>query len=178
MPIKDLLTFIRACDLALREVPLDVRIIGPEGEDPAYAVRCRELVAHARAGRHDPLPGHAAAAGEIYSQLDVLVLTSFSEGQPLVILEAYAHGVPAICTDVGCCREMIEGQPGPDQELGPSGAVTRVGVPQDTAQVIVRLARDPELLRRCGTAARLRLAARYQRSTMLASYRELYAEVT
>jgi glycosyltransferase involved in cell wall biosynthesis len=176
VPIKDLLTFIRACDLALREVPLDVRIIGPEGEDPGYAMRCHELVHTLK--RDDTIRFLGMQPlGQIYNQIDVLVLTSFSEGQPLVILEAYAHGVPAICTDVGCCREMIEGQPGPDQELGPSGAVTRVGVPQDTAQVIVRLARDPELLRRCGTAARLRLAARYQRSTMLASYRELYAEV-
>ena len=30
----------------------------------------------------------------IYGDLDVVVLTSFSEGQPLVILEAYAWGVP------------------------------------------------------------------------------------
>ena len=31
---------------------------------------------------------------QIYGDLDVVVLTSFSEGQPLVILEAYAWGVP------------------------------------------------------------------------------------
>ena len=110
VPIKDLITFVRACDLALRTVDLDVRIIGPVDED---------------AGLRGPLPraGRAARArtsrsrfvgpmppAEIYGDLDLVVLTSFSEGQPLVILEAYACGVPVLATDVGACREMIEGR--------------------------------------------------------------------
>jgi glycosyltransferase involved in cell wall biosynthesis len=176
VPIKDLLMFIRACDLALREVPLDVRIIGPGDEDPGYAKRCYDLVETLNRGAAIRFLG-MQPMGKIYTQIDVLVLTSFSEGQPLVILEAYANGVPAVCTDVGCCREMIEGQPGADRALGPSGIVTRVAVPQDTSQAIVKLARDRDFLRRCGQAALQRLTARYQRSTMLASYRDLYAEV-
>jgi glycosyltransferase involved in cell wall biosynthesis len=176
VPIKDLMTLIRACDLALREVPLDVRIIGPEDEDPAYARRCRDLVA--ALGREDSIRFLGMQpAGKIYGQIDVLLLTSFSEGQPLVILEAFAAGVPVVTTDVGCCREMIEGQPGADRALGPSGFVTRVAVPADTARALVTLVRDRALLRRCGQAARRRLLAHYERGTMLASYRDLYREV-
>ncbi len=177
VPIKDLLTFIRACDLALRDVPLDIRIIGPDDEDPAYAERCRELVRTLGRGESIRFLG-MQPAGKIYSQLEVLVLTSFSEGQPLVILEAYAAGVPIVCTDVGCCRELIEGAPGVDQALGPSGIVTRVAVPQDTAQALIALARDRDRVRRCGVAARKRVENHYQRSAMLDSYRELYGEIT
>ena len=176
VPIKDLLTFVRACDLALREVPLDVRIIGPDDEDPAYAERCRQLVRALNRDRDIRFLG-MQPAGKMYQQLDVLVLTSFSEGQPLVILEAYAAGVPAICTDVGCCRELIEGQPGPDRDLGESGIVTRVAVPADTARALVALARDRNRLRRCGRSALRRLNAHYRRSTMLDSYRTLYQEI-
>ena len=37
VPIKDIVTLIRACSLALRTVDLDVRIIGPIDEDRQYA---------------------------------------------------------------------------------------------------------------------------------------------
>jgi glycosyltransferase involved in cell wall biosynthesis len=176
VPIKDLITFIRACDLALRSVELEVRVIGPMDEDPAYATRCRDLVA--RLGRDaqiafvGPMP-----PATIYPDLDVVVLTSFSEGQPLVILEAYARGVPVIASDVGACREMIEGRDAADREIGAGGFVTRVAAPKEVAAALIRLARDPRLGRRLGWAGRRRVAAYYQRRDMLASYRALYASM-
>jgi glycosyltransferase involved in cell wall biosynthesis len=173
VPIKDLVTFIRAADLALRVVDLDVRIIGPAEEDPSYAARCRDLVTMLGRGSAirfvGPMP-----PDRIYPELDVVMLTSFSEGQPLVILEAYAWGLPVIATDVGACREMIEGRTEDDRRLGPSGVVTRVATPKDAAAALVRLARDPRLRRRMGAAGRKRVAAYYQRRDMLASYRALY----
>jgi glycosyltransferase involved in cell wall biosynthesis len=110
----------------------------------------------------------------IYPDLDVVMLTSFSEGQPLVILEAYAWGLPIIATDVGACREMIEGRTEADRRLGPSGVVTRVATPKDGAAALVRLARDTRLRRRMGAAGRRRVTAYYQRRDMLASYNALY----
>ncbi len=41
VPIKDVITLIRACFLALQVVDVDVRIFGPIDEDPTYARRCR-----------------------------------------------------------------------------------------------------------------------------------------
>ncbi len=176
VPIKDLITFIRACDLALRGGDLEVRVIGPMDEDPAYATRCRDLVA--RLGRAEQIAfvGPMKPA-DIYPNLDVVVLTSFSEGQPLVILEAHARGVPAIATDVGACREMIEGRDAADRQIGPSGFVTRVANPKETAAALVRLARDPALRLRLGAAGFRRVSTYYQRRDMLASYRALYASM-
>jgi glycosyltransferase involved in cell wall biosynthesis len=119
-----------------------------------------------------PQPAHL-----IYSDLDVVVLTSFSEGQPLVILEAYAAGLPVIATDVGACREMIEGRSGADRLLGGSGFVTRVGTASETAAALVRLARDPPLRRRLGRAGRKRVLGFYRRHEMIESYRGLYREM-
>jgi glycosyltransferase involved in cell wall biosynthesis len=174
VPIKDLITFIRACDLALHSVDLEVRVIGPMEEDAAYATRCRDLVARLGRGAQIAFVGPMPPAA-IYDDLDVVVLTSFSEGQPLVILEAYARGVPVIASDVGACREMIEGREAADREIGPSGFVTRVATPKETAAALVRLARDAKLRRRMGEAGLRRVAAYYQRRDMLASYRALYA---
>ncbi len=176
VPIKDVITFIRACQLAAAEVDLEVRIIGPAGEDPEYAGRCRALVESLG------LTATITFAGPqppdlIYRDLDVVVLTSFSEGQPLVILEAYAAGVPVVATDVGACREMIEGRADADRRLGESGFVTRVGIPEDTAAALVRLARDPQLRARLGAAGRKRVLGFYRREHMLESYRNLYRDM-
>jgi glycosyltransferase involved in cell wall biosynthesis len=173
VPIKDLVTFVRACDLALGSVEIEARVIGPTEEDPGYAARCRQLVA--RLGRSNwiqflgPMP-----PAKIYGDLDIVVLTSFSEGQPLVILEAYTWGLPVIATDVGACREMIEGRGDEDRRIGPSGFVTRVAAPKETAAAIVRLAQDPRLRRRMGAAGHRRVTTYYQRRDMLARYRALY----
>ncbi len=173
VPIKDVITFIKACDQALRQVALDVEIIGPAEEDSAYAIRCRELVE--LLGRTEEIrfvgPRPLAA---IYSNLDICVLTSFSEGQPLVILEAHAAGVPCISSDVGACREMLEGTEPADLALGPSGIVTGVAAPDETAAAMVRLARNASLRRQMGQAGRARVRARYAKNQMIDAYRAYY----
>lgn len=49
---------------------------------------------------HDELP-------DIINRHDVLVLPSYSEGMPNVVLEAMACGKPVVATDVGGVREMM-----------------------------------------------------------------------
>jgi polysaccharide biosynthesis protein PelF len=174
VPIKDVVTLIRACSLALRVVDLDVRIIGPIDEDPAYTRRCRRLVAKLGLERAIRFVG-AWPIERIYPEIDLLVLTSFSEGQPLVILEANAAGIPVVASDVGGCRDLLEGRNGVDRRIGPSGIVTRLAAPEETAAAIVRLARDPELRRRMGAAGQRRVATFYRKSATISTYRELYA---
>jgi len=176
VPIKDLVTFVRACDIALNSVDIDARVIGPTEEDPGYAARCRQLVARLGRSSHIQFVGPMPPA-RIYGDLDLVVLTSFSEGQPLVILEAYAWGVPVVATDVGACREMIEGRGEEDRRIGFSGVVTRVAAPKETAAAIVRLARDVRLRWRMGAAGHQRVTAYYQRKDMLARYRALYSSL-
>ena len=174
VPIKDVITFVKACDLALREVSLDIEIIGPAEEDSAYAIRCRELVEMLGRTHEIRFVGPRKLA-EIYSDLDICVLTSFSEGQPLVILEAHAAGVPVISSDVGACREMLEGGDPADRALGPSGLVTGVAAPEETAAALVKLARSASLRRQMGQAGRARVRARYTKRQMIDSYRGYYA---
>ncbi len=173
VPIKDIITFIRACFLASRVVPVDARIFGPIDEDPTYARRCRRLVAKLGL-EHAVRFEDSVSVERIYTEIDLLVLTSFSEGQPLVILEAGAAGVPVIATDVGACRELLEGRSDIDRWLGPSGIVTRLAAPEETAAAIARLARDPELRRRMGAAGQRRVAMFYRESATISAYRTLY----
>jgi glycosyltransferase involved in cell wall biosynthesis len=172
-PIKDIVTFIRACFLALHDVELEVRIIGPTEEDPRYAGRCQRLVARLGLERQVRFE-RTLPIERVYPELDVLVLTSFSEGQPLVILEAGAAGIPVVASDVGACRELLEGRTDEDRALGPSGIVTRLAAPEETAAAIARLVRDPDLCRRLGAAGRRRVAMSYRLSDTIDSYRTMY----
>ncbi len=176
VPIKDVLTLIRAVGLARDQVDLEVLIIGPEDEDAIYAERCHALVTSLGLDNVIRFLGPQPMA-EWYPKLDVVLLTSLSEGQPLVILEAYAAGVPVIATDVGACREMIEGGDEVDRVFGPSGLVTRVANPASTAAAICLLATNPELRATMGRAALSRVAGRYQLQQVVASYDALYARM-
>ncbi len=49
-------------------------------------------------------------AVQLMADFDILLLTSDSEGMPLVVLEAQSLGVPVVSTDVGCVGEMIDDQ--------------------------------------------------------------------
>jgi glycosyltransferase involved in cell wall biosynthesis len=176
VPIKDVITFIKACDLAMREVTLDVEIIGPSDEDAPYAARCRDLVAQLGRTAEIRFVGPRKLA-EIYASTDICVLTSFSEGQPLVILEAHAQGVPVIASDVGACREMLEGRAGADANLGPGGLVTGVAAPEETAAAMIKLARSPQLRRQMGEAGRARVRASYHKRAMIESYCRYYTDL-
>jgi glycosyltransferase involved in cell wall biosynthesis len=173
VPIKDVVTFLHACALARTEVELDVHVIGPADEDRTYADRCHRLAADLGLEETVHFDG-ARPLEQIYPELDMVVLTSFSEGQPLVILEASAAGLPVIASDVGACRELIVGSADLDRQLGPSGIVTRLADPEQTAAAIVQLARDPQLRARMGAAGQRRVRTYYRHSATVASYRNLY----
>jgi glycosyltransferase involved in cell wall biosynthesis len=173
VPIKDVITLIKACHLARQSVDLEVDLIGPDSEDPEYANRCRLLLEQLNLQATVRFVGPRPAK-ELYAGLDVVVLTSQSEGQPLVILEAYAAGLPVIATDVGACREMVEGRTEEDRRLGPSGIVTHMATPPEPAAALVRLARDPQMRQIMGIAGRARVRDFYRRDRLLDAYREMY----
>jgi hypothetical protein len=68
-------------------------------------------------------------------------LTSISEAQPLALLEAAATGLPVVTTDVGSCREIIEGFEG-DSVVGRGGFVVEPCNPKATAQALADILLD------------------------------------
>ncbi len=176
VPIKDVRVFIAACQILARQAaptPLEVSIIGPGDEDPDYAEQCREMV------RLLGLSGNITFTGRVdsrtfYEVLDVVVLTSLSEGQPLVILEALACGIPVVATDVGACRELLEGSTPEDRADGAAGLLTLPADPEGTAAALLRLLREPGLRASMQAAGRRRVARRYRLEQVRESYFDLY----
>ena len=173
-PIKDIKTFLSAIGLLREDVPdLRALIIGPTDEDDDYYEECRALTTHL--GLDDVVEYTGCVDIRTYlGGIDILVLTSISEAQPLVILEAGAAGVPVVATDVGSCRELIEGRSDESPPLGPGGAVTSVAAPQEIAGRLHELLADDAHREACGRTLRRRVHASYNKTDIDRIYGELY----
>jgi len=177
VPIKDVKTYLRACAILVRKVP-DVLcyVLGPMDEDPDYAAACLALTQQLGLAEHVAFSGMANLI-DYFGRLDVIVLTSISEAQPLVILEGGAAGVPSVATDVGACRELILGRADEVPNLGAGGRVTRIGHPADIAHALTELLRDEPLRQRCGQVMRARVRAAYDKVDLHLRYATLYDEL-
>lgn len=174
VPIKDVKTFIRTIRAAISEFPrLEGWIIGPLEEDPDYVNECTMLIESLGMQDQVKLLGNQNVA-EIMPKLGSMMLTSISEAQPLVLLEAMAAGIPCIATDVGACREIIEGRSGEDTELGKSGEVISIASPTDGAKAISLVLSHAERWQQAGDIGRQRVIKYYDESMMYEAYRQLY----
>ena len=172
--VKDIKTYIRAVQIASTVIPrLTAYIVGPATEEPEYLEECKHLVELLGLSDIVHFTGPADVR-DYYRKIDVLVLTSLHEAQPLVILEANCAGVPVISTEVGACRELLTGITPEDQALGPSGIITPTLSPQEIAQGIIHLWRDPGLRQRMADAGLARAERFYKEDILYESYRAIY----
>jgi glycosyltransferase involved in cell wall biosynthesis len=176
VPIKDIKTFIKSVRFMKEQIPgLEVYVLGPTDEDEDYFAECETMCG--ALGLH----GVIRFTGQVdmkawYPALDVQVLTSISEGQPLVLLEGFCSGLPAVASDVGACREVIEGRSPEDRALGAAGTVTWVGNARQTAEAVIALQQNPAQRKRMGEAGKARVNLYYRRDQMLQTYRSIYAK--
>jgi len=174
VPIKDVKTLIRAAQIVhSRRLDAEFLIYGPTEEDKEYADECRLMVESLDLTTSVKFMG-SGKPSTILTDCDAVILTSLSEGQPLVALEAFAAGVPLITTDVGSCRELVFGRNAPDQALGRAGFLTRIGAPTETADAICKFIKDPALIETMGAVGRKRVEMVYQEKLVMSQYRALF----
>lgn len=174
VPIKDIKTFIRAIRVLADDLPdLEGWIVGPEEEDPEYAAECRALAQSLEISHRIRFTGFMNPV-ELFPQIGLLVLSSISEGLPLVALEGFAAGVPLVATDVGACRQLVEGLDAEDRALGAAGGIVPINSPQALAEVCHRFLTDTELWKQAQRAAISRVETYYTQQRMFDHYRELY----
>ena len=176
VPIKDIKTFIRTLRILVNRRP-DIQgwIVGPEDEDPLYVTECKELATSLGLNDNVKFLGFQNVL-DILPQLGLMVLTSISEALPLVVLEAFASGLPCLATDVGSCRELIEGRGGEDSALGAAGSVVSIADPEVTAEAALALLDDTARWHEAQRAGLARVARYYNDTLMFSSYRGLYME--
>jgi glycosyltransferase involved in cell wall biosynthesis len=102
--------------------------------------------------------------------LDVMVLPSFTEGLPNVVLEACAAGVPVVATAVGGTPEVIED--------GENGYLTPPGDAKTLAGSLLAILDSDDLGRGMGASGRRRAREEFTFETQAIQYLRLFGELT
>jgi len=113
--------------------------------------------------------GHVQRMNEIYPNLDMLVLPSFKEGMPNVILEAMQWQLPIVSTCVGAIPEMLV--------HGVSAMLVSPGDAMAMARAIGALIGDRDKAVRMGHKAREALYPRFSPEKRVERFETLYSRV-
>ena len=160
----------KGADVLVRAVAAltDRRVTTAMVGDGPDLIRCRELAAGLGAGEGMVWPGLVPDAGRLIAAFDVFVLSSRSEGTPIVLFEAMAAGVPVVATGVGGVPDVV----------GPREAVM---VPPDDPPALAAAIRavlaDPGSAAVRSRAARERLRTDFAEDPWLERYEAVYRAV-
>jgi glycosyltransferase involved in cell wall biosynthesis len=108
------------------------------------------------------------AVARLLETSDMLVLPSFAEGLPVVLMEAFASRIPVIASQVAGVPELVED--------GVSGFIVPPGDVETLAARMDRLLSDPTLCAAMGTAGRAKVEVAHDIGTEVAKLRALFAE--
>lgn len=176
VPIKDVQTFIQACIIVQAKIPtLRAYIIGSTDEDRNYYSECMDTVRYANMEKTIVFTGKVNIK-DYLSIIDITVLTSLSEAQPLALLEAGAAGIPCVATDVGACRELLYGKY-PEVKEGKiikGGEIVEVCSPQAIAEALLCLLPNKTLMDNYREVLKNRIYQDYNKRKIDQQYHELY----
>jgi glycosyltransferase involved in cell wall biosynthesis len=148
----------------LIDLPAVASVMGDGPEAVALQRRATALGLGARVAWHGAVPD----AARLFRALDVFVLSSRTEGTPMVLLEAMAAGVPIVAARVGGVPDML------------SDAEALLIPPQDPialARAIRAVLVDRSGARVRAAAAQVRLARDFAPEPWLARYEAVYDRV-
>ena len=171
VPIKDIKTMIMAFNEVKEELPnTKFYIMGPMDEDPEYYDECKKIVDSF--GLDNVIFTGRIDVKQYIGKMDVLVLTSISEAQPISILEGMAASKPWVVTNVGACRELMEGRL--EDGLGLAGFVVPTMNISRIASAIVKLGKDKDLRNEMGKIGLKRVKKYYRQEDFINEYSNMY----
>jgi glycosyltransferase involved in cell wall biosynthesis len=133
-------------------------------DDSDYCRMLKNRIKEQGVGDHCRFLGFRKDTRALYSAADAFVLSSRSEGMPMVILESMMAGLPVVATRVG----------GIPDTLGENGLLVDSASPEQLAQAMYRILKEEGLAAGLGRAARTHAELNFSVDHMVESYRVFY----
>jgi glycosyltransferase involved in cell wall biosynthesis len=165
-PEKNHELFLRVASRVLKEIPAARFIIVGDGDLRSHlADYARDL------GLNDVVRflGNRNDVPQVLAALNVFLLTSRMEANPVSILEAFSAGKPVVAPRVGSLAESVA--------EGVSGYLTNPGDADEAAKRVVELLGDPSRARAMGEAGRQTVRDHWSLQRMVHGYEDLIVEV-
>ncbi len=162
-PIKNHTMMLKAFSLVLEEQPNTTLIIVGDGEERANIEACiKEL----NIANNVILTGYQTKPHNFLALMDVYLLSSFSEGTSMTLLEAMSLGKPCVVTDAGGNPEIVVD--------GENGFVMPNDNAQKFAQGITNILESTVTTDQFSQASRSRFDSHFSEINMNKQYHYLY----
>ena len=169
-PIKDIKTMIYAFSRLKQDFEkVRLHIVGGV-DDEEYHQECLDLIKYLDI-KDIILPGNVNIKSYM-EKIDFTILTSISEGQPFALLESMAARRPIIATDVGCCRELIEGDVG--DNLGNAGICVPPMHQSKLLQALVDMCQNADARKTMGEIGQERVKSYFEIKHVMDTYLKVY----
>ena len=168
-PIKGLDCLFEAVRL-LRErgIKLVAQVFG--SGDPLYVDQLKARIAQAGLAGIWNWMGYEQDKAKIFGSMDVCVVPScFGDPFPTVAMEAGVYGLPVVASRIGGLPEIVED--------GITGWLVEANKPEQFAEKIEWLVRNPEKARAMGAAGRERVFTHFTVEKMVAGFEEMFKEL-
>ena len=162
-PIKNHACLIKAMKTVAARLPTAVLLVIGDG---SLRTELENLTADLGLQNHINFLGARSDIPELLSILDVFVLTSFSEGLSLTLIEACAASKPIVATNVGGNAEIVE-----DER---NGLLVPSDRPEALAKAILEILTDKAKARQMGEVGRKKFEKEFTLDVMVKKYEDLY----
>jgi glycosyltransferase involved in cell wall biosynthesis len=136
----------------------------PDNGNPT-SVREEDLEAWKKEGVVELL-GHQDPIDDWIARSAVVVLPSYREGLPKILLEASSMEKPVVATDVPGCREVVS--------HGETGLLVKVRDSLSLAEAMLKLLQDENLRQKMGQAGRKKIMADFSADKVIRETMEVY----
>ncbi len=137
--------------------------------DGVLRERLRERISQRGLDRSFILAGFRSDLDSYLPHLDLFALSSFTEGLPVVVLEAFAAGVAVVATRVGGVPEVVD--------HGVNGLCVESGSPEELAHGILDVLTDETLRCTMGQSGRKRVVEEFTFDRLAKQYQHLFEDI-
>lgn len=159
---KDHETLLHALAILIKAGrPLQLQLAG-DGPRKAFLIDlCKQLNIRS----HVNILGSRSDTPELLGMSDIFILSTNTEGFPLVLIEAMSAGTPIICSDLPICREILDN--------GRFGLLFPVGDANALAECICRQLDNYYLAKSIASAGRIHAHNNYSPEKTVQQYKSL-----